>query len=193
MSGYSSVFWLSLCASLTALGLVLSIAVGRRRGFRSLLRGAAWSLIPIAAYMTGSTLMFWRIGDAIGKFGSGFVFSTLRWAGIGVAGLAVVLFLASGGRERRKAARAARAGRLSRKKTAAAGPSASGGTSALPATRPTGRSGAELARTEAPAAEPSKPKPSKAERRQQAGSAKGGPRGDDDLAEVEEILRKRGL
>ena len=70
MNGYSSVFWLALCASLTALGLVLTVLVGRRRSTRSMLHGAAWSLIPIAAYMTGSTLMLWRIGEAIGAFAS---------------------------------------------------------------------------------------------------------------------------
>ena len=109
MSGYSSVFWLSLCASLTVLGLVLTVLYGRRRSTRAMLHGAAWSLIPIAAYMTGSTLMLWRIGEAIGKFASSFVFDPLRWAGIGVTALIVVLFLAAGGRGRRKRARVARA------------------------------------------------------------------------------------
>src|SRR5207237_7341434 len=88
----------------------------------------AWSLIPIAAYMTGSTLMLWRIGEAIGSFASSFVFSTLRWAGIGVVALIIVLFLASGGRARRRAAREGRAARKQEKRAAeAAGSSDSTG------------------------------------------------------------------
>ena len=108
MSGYSSDFWLALCASLTGLGLVLTVLLGRRRSVRSMLHGAAWSLIPIAAYLTGSTLMFWRIGVAIGTWASAFVFSTQRWAGVALAGLIVVLFLVGGGRSRRRKARAKR-------------------------------------------------------------------------------------
>src|ERR1700744_6361421 len=111
MSGYSSVFWLALSAGFTALGLVLTLAIGRRRSVRSMLHGAAWSLIPIAAYMTGSTLMFWRIGTAIGKFASSFVFDPVRWAGIGVTVVIVAAFAAGGGRARRKAARQAPGGR----------------------------------------------------------------------------------
>jgi hypothetical protein len=82
---YSSIFWLPLCAALTALGLVVTYAMGRRRGYRAMLRGAAWSLIPLAAYLTGSIKMFWQIGDAIGNFASAFVFSPVKWAGIGAS------------------------------------------------------------------------------------------------------------
>src|SRR5215468_9675809 len=137
MNGYSNVFWLALCASLTALGLVLTVVIGRKRSTRAMLHGAAWSLIPIAAYMTGSTLMLWKIGAAIGAFGSAFVVSTLRWAGIGVLGLIVVLFLASGGRARRKAAREGRAARVTRRqeKKAAEAPGSGGAGSVAPGTR----------------------------------------------------------
>jgi hypothetical protein len=202
MSGYSSVFWLALCTSLTALGLVLTVLIGRRRSVRAMLHGTAWSLIPIAAYMTGSTLMFWRIGEAIGNFATSFAFSTLRWAGIGVAALAVVLFLAGGGRQRRKAARAGRTARAARRAdaetpgvvpSAAAGAVTSGAKSADPLARharipgeaepePALRRGRSASKGSAPAG--SAP----------AGKApgKGGP-ADKDLAEIEEILRNRGI
>ncbi len=111
---YSSFEWLPLCAGLTILGLILTYFAYRRRGRRAAMMGAAWSLLPIAAYLTGATEMLWKIGTAIGQFATGFVFSPEKWAGIGVTGLAVALFLAAGGRQRRKAAReqrkAARAG-----------------------------------------------------------------------------------
>src|ERR1700733_9506956 len=105
---YSSIAWLPLALGLTILGLVLSYITYRRRGLRPAMMGAAFSLLPIAAYLTGAIEMFWKIGAAIGKFGTSFVFSPEKWAGIGVTGLAVALFLAAGGRRHRQASREAR-------------------------------------------------------------------------------------
>src|SRR6516165_10837544 len=73
----------------------------RRRGLGSGLRWAAWSLLPLAAYLTGSIEMFWKMGVAIGDFAKAFVFSPKVWAGIALAGLAVVLFVVSGPMRRR--------------------------------------------------------------------------------------------
>ena len=101
MSTYNEIAWLPLCAGLTGVGLVLSYLAYRRRGLGSGLRWAAWSLLPIAAYLTGSIEMFWKMGVAIGDFAKGFVFSPKVWAGIALAGLAVVLFVVSGPMRRR--------------------------------------------------------------------------------------------
>jgi len=94
--------WLPLCGGLTGVGLVLSYLVMRRRGVRSGLRGAAWSLLPLAAYLTGAVEMLWKIGVAIGDFASGFVLSTRVWSGIAVTGVAALLFIVSGGLRRRR-------------------------------------------------------------------------------------------
>ena len=91
MSTYDKIAWLPLCGGVTGLGLVLSYLAMRRRGVGSGLRGAAWSLLPIAAYLTGSIEMFWKMGVAVGDFAKGFVFSPRVWSGIAVAGVAVVL------------------------------------------------------------------------------------------------------
>jgi hypothetical protein len=96
MSTYNQIAWFPLCAGLTGLGLVLSWFVFRRRGLRACLRGVAWSLLPLAAYLTGAIEMIWKMGVAIGDFASSFVFSPEKWAGIAVTGLAVVIFVVSG-------------------------------------------------------------------------------------------------
>ena len=96
MSTYNQIAWLPLCAGLTGLGLVWSWFLFRRRGLRSGLRGVAWSLLPLAAYLTGAIEMIWKMGVAIGDFASSFVFSPEKWAGIAVTGLAIVIFVVSG-------------------------------------------------------------------------------------------------
>jgi hypothetical protein len=96
MSGFDNVAWFPLCAGLTGLGLVASWLAARRRGVAAGMRGAAWSLLPLAAYLTGAVEMLWRIGTAVADWVGGFVFSPRVWSGVIVVGLAVVLFLLSG-------------------------------------------------------------------------------------------------
>jgi hypothetical protein len=178
--GYNSIAWLPLTAGLTAIGMILAYFAWKRHGTRAAVHVAAWSLLPIAAYLTGSIEMFWKIGTAIGGFATGFVFSPEKWAGIGVAALAVALYMSTGGRRRRKAARQARKeARAGEQRDAAAG----GGTASLERadattqTMPTSRLPERV-----PAASK---KPAKAGR--------GAPADDDDMKDIEDILRKRGI
>jgi hypothetical protein len=175
--GYNSIFWLPICAALTALGLLLTYRYGRNRGNRAMLRGAAWSLIPIAAYLTGSVQMFWKIADAIGNFATGFAFSPVKWAGIAVAGLVALLFVSTGGRKRRKASRLKAGERAEQKK--AATPAAG---TAIEATPPADTT--TLAMRGKP--EPAQTAPAKRQGKVAAAV-------DDDLRDIEEILRKRGI
>jgi hypothetical protein len=96
MSTYSQIAWLPLCGGLTGLGLVASWFVFRRRGFAAGLRVAAWSLLPLAAYLTGAIEMIWKMGTAIGSFATSFIFSPEKWAGVAVVGVAFVAFVVSG-------------------------------------------------------------------------------------------------
>ena len=173
MSTYNAIAWLPLCAGLTGIGLVASWFAMRKRGLASGLHGAAWSLLPLAAYLTGSIEMFWKIGTAIGGFAASLVFSPKVWSGVGVAALAAVLFVVSGTRRRRRkrarggeAASAAHPGgdlRPARDVPAAGGANAGSGRRAVEA------------------------KPAQA-----SAAGKGAP-ADDDMREVEEILRRRGI
>ena len=93
---YNELPWLPLCGGLTLLGLIASWVVWRRRGAAAGLRGVAWSLLPLAAYLTKAVRMLWQIGSAIGSFASSLILSPQVWAGVAVTGLAVVLFVVSG-------------------------------------------------------------------------------------------------
>lgn len=86
---------LLLSLGITVLGLLGSWAVYRRRGAASAMRGTAWSLVPMGAYLTGTT-----------KFLSDLVFSPSKWAGVIVVALAVVLYVVSGTMLRRGAGQA---------------------------------------------------------------------------------------
>jgi hypothetical protein len=170
MSTYDQIVSLPLCAGLTGLGLVLSYLVMRRRGLGSGLRGAAWSLLPLAAYLTGSVKMFWKIGVAIADFAKGFVFSTEVWSGIAVAGLAALLFVVSGPLRRRG------------KRSVRGQDQQAAGTAT---TRTAGR---EITpRTAAVATTASAQTPVKARKGKSAADD------DDDLGDVEDILRRHGI
>ena len=121
MSTYSQIAWLPLTAGLTLVGLIISFFVWRRRGVAAGLRGVAWSLLPLAAYLIGAIELLWRFGTAIGNFAGSFVFSPKVWAGIIVAIVAVVLFAASG-RLRARARRRSGGQAAARAVDAGAGP-----------------------------------------------------------------------
>lgn len=152
--------WLNIggwvCVAITIVGLVLSVMVWRKKGPGSGLRGIAWSLIPLGAYLTHSIRLIGQIGSAVVQFATSFVFSTKAWLGVGLLGISVLLFLVSGGiplmRGRRKR-KAARAGKETR--------SANNGKP--PGSVPATRDHAAM------------------------------PAGDDDLGDVREILRRRGI
>jgi hypothetical protein len=173
MSTYDKIAWLPLCGGLSGLGLILSYLVMRRRGLGSGLRGAAWSLLPLAAYLTGSIEMFWKIGTAIGDFAKGFAFSPKVWSGIALAGLAVVLFVMSGPLRRHRVARG------QDKEAASAG--TAGGVDAAK-TRQLAPRTANVPAVSTPAKAPVKVRKGKAAAAD-----------DDDLGDVADILRRHGI
>jgi len=171
MSTWNSIAWFPLCVGLTGVGLVLSWFTWRRKGARRGIQAVAWSLLPLALYLTGAIELVGKIGSAVVQFASSFVFSPKTWAGVALFILIALIFLAFGGipllsgKKRR-----ARKKELKQQGAAGKPPAAAA---------PGGREVAQVG-----AAKPAK----------QAKSAKGG--ADDDLGlddDVAEILRRRGI
>jgi hypothetical protein len=130
MGGFDGATWQALGLTVTLVGLVVTALVWRRRGPASGLRALAWSLLPLAAGLTGVLRLAWDIADSVGSWAARLVFSPVVWLGLLVAGVSAVLFVVSGflGRRRpdsRAAARAA-APAPSRKAVPSAGPAATG-------------------------------------------------------------------
>lgn len=126
---YSQIEWLPITAGLAILGLIVSFFLWRRRGAAAGLRGVAWSLLPVAAYLIGAIELLWRFGSAIASFASSFVFSPRVWAGIIVALVSVLLFVVSG-RLRSRARR--RSGGQAAPKAAGAGTGTGAATAGKP-------------------------------------------------------------
>ena len=147
--------WAALTLSLTVLGGIWTWYAFRRRGVASGLRALAFTLLPLAAYLTRTLRMFTRIGEAVADWAASLVFNPMVWSGVVVAGISVVLFVVSGVlRRRRTGSRDAGPARPGQVGKAGKG----------------GRSG-EL-----------------------SGPAAGGAAaGDDEMAEIEALLRKRGI
>jgi hypothetical protein len=167
---YSQIPWLPLAGGLALLGFIGSWFAWRRRGIAAALRGVAWSLLPVAAYLTKTVKVLWQIGSAIASWATSFVFSFQVWLGVAVAGVAAVLFVVSSWMRGRKARK---------------------GTGAQPSATALGSDvAAALGRTAGSA----KPVTAgKGELAAKAPGRKGGANDDDDLADVAEILRRRGI
>jgi cytochrome c oxidase assembly factor CtaG len=176
---WNNIAWFPLCVGLSGVGLVLSWLTWRRRGVRRGIRAAAWSLLPLALYLTGSILLVGRIGSAVVNFAQSFVFSPKTWSGVVLFVVAAVIFLVSGGipllssaRKRAKKRELKRAGSATEVTTA-------GGAVAVSAGRGDPAS--------APAKTVTAPTPA-------AKRGKGAAADDDGLdADVADILRRRGI
>lgn len=91
----ASASWAALAIGLAALGAVLSWIAYRRRGPVAGLRGVAWTLLPIAAWLTGTLSLAGEIGSDVSAWAAHLIFSPFVWAGIAVAGVSAMLFVAT--------------------------------------------------------------------------------------------------
>ncbi|MBD3145427.1 cellulose synthase [Microbispora bryophytorum] len=171
---FDDIAWLPLCAGLTAVGVGLSYLTFRRRGVTAGLRATAWSLLPLAAYLTGALQTLWNVGAAVVGFVTGLVLSPAVWAGVVLAGLSALLFVVSG---------TLRGRALSRTRTARPEP---GGGAAAPE-----RSAA--ARTTAPQAATPKAATTKAVQTGKTAPRQVEQPAGDDFSDIEAILKRRGI
>jgi hypothetical protein len=93
-----------------ALAVALSILLGvvtfyrrRSRGLVAGLRGAGWTLLPLAAWLTGVLELAFEVGQSVGDWAVDLVFKPSVWLGIVLAGVAGVLFGAAALLGRRRA------------------------------------------------------------------------------------------
>jgi hypothetical protein len=105
-----STTWQALGLVLTLIGLALSFVVWRRSGPGRGLRAAGWSLVPLAAGLTGLLRLAWELLDSLLRWAVGMVFSPLAWIGLCVAALALALHVAGSLLLRRSAPDSARSG-----------------------------------------------------------------------------------
>ena len=83
--------WTALALTLTLLGAAGTWLAYRRRGLAAGFRGAGLTLLVPAAWLTDTLRMFTRIADAVGDWALGLALSPVVWAGIVLAGVAVLL------------------------------------------------------------------------------------------------------
>jgi hypothetical protein len=110
------VTWGALTLTLTAIGGFYTWWAYQNRGATPAMRGLALTLLPAAAWLTGTLEMFTRIADAVSDWALHLAFSPKVWLGVILAACSVGLFLVSGflrnrgiggGAPQRKAAKAA--------------------------------------------------------------------------------------
>lgn len=88
--------WGALAITLTLLGGLYTYVAYQRRGLAAALRGAGLTLLPVAAWLTGVLELLTEIGDAVGDWAVKLALSPSLWAGVALAGFAVVLLVVSG-------------------------------------------------------------------------------------------------
>ncbi|MEU8379139.1 cellulose synthase [Streptosporangium sp. NPDC048865] len=192
---FEQIAWLPVCAGITGVGLVLSFLVMRRRGAAAGLRTMAWSLLPVAAFLTGALPTLWQIGTAVVTFVANLVLNPTVWAGVGVAGLSALLFLVSGflrGRKLRAASSGSSGSSGSSKGSSAPVVSAPAGAGQHRAVTPgaQGTPGATAVTQPLPKRTPA---PSPVSRAAAGSKPAAKPAADDDFSDIEDILKRRGI
>lgn len=163
-SSISDGTWLALALVLTALGATWTWYAWRRRGVASAVRGAGLTLLAPAAYLTDTLELAGDVAVDVGRWGRGLVLSPTVWVGIVLAGVAVLLLVVAGVLRTR-------------------------GIGTAPAARDAGPPAETARRPGRTARTAGDPPPAPAPRRSGSTSAPV----DDDLADIEEILRRRGI
>ncbi|GCE01715.1 hypothetical protein [Embleya hyalina] len=167
----------ALCMALTGLGLVIAVQKARQRRFLNATRWTAAALFPIGLYLTGLATLGRRVGSAVADWATDLAFGLKAWGGVAILAFAVILLMITRmvGGKKKSAEPSGTASTTSSDLSALLG----GGGPAAGA----GGSGGALPRSQ-------QPKPAAAPRSRRSSRASGG---DDEFAEIEELLRRRGI
>ncbi|WP_143657821.1 hypothetical protein [Embleya scabrispora] len=169
----------ALCMALTGLGLVIAVQRARQRRFLNATRWTAAALFPIGLYLTGLATLSRRVGSAVADWATDLAFGLKAWGGVAILAFAVILLMITrmvGGKKKSTESSGTASTTSSDLDLSAllggGGPVAgAGGSGGAP---PRGR----------------QPKPAAAPRSRRSSRASGG---DDEFAEIEELLRRRGI
>jgi hypothetical protein len=88
--------WAALALILTIVAAGYAWVSWRRRGLAAGLRGVAWTLLPVAAWLTGTLKLVAGILEDVISWAAKLVFSPVVWLGIVIAGVAAALWVLSG-------------------------------------------------------------------------------------------------
>lgn len=154
---------LLVCLGLTLLGVLFTALAGRRGNRGRVVQGLALTLAPVGLYLSGLLGLLWRGVTALGNWATALTMSRTVWVGLSLLAVCLVLWLVGG-------VVARRAPRSKRRPVA---------DSASPRSATPAVSGADHRR---------QAKPSTG-----AANSKASPPVDDDMAEIEELLKSRGI
>lgn len=143
----NDVSWGALALALAVLGGLYTWRAWHRRGLGAAVRGAGYTLVPVAAWLTGALELFGNYVDDTSRWLTRLAFNPVVWFGVALAVLAVLLIGVGGVLTRRSAPAEASAKKQKR-----------------------GRPAVGAART-----------------------PQDGPIIDDELADIEALLKKRGI
>lgn len=167
--------WAALTVVLTILGLAWTVIAFRRRGAINALRALGFTLLPAAAWLTGTLTMFTEIVSSISNWATNLVFDPQVWTGVALAGVGVgFVLLAAFLRDRQLA-------KVQDKTATAVGKSGSPSS--------TGTGSASAVSTPRPASTPSTTSSSTTSTTGKTRKSDSEP----EMEDVEEMLRKRGI
>ena len=155
---------LPICVGLSLLGIIITGIAWRRGSKGRLIQGIGLALAPIALYFTGLLRILWDFVVAVIGWAGQIIFSPAVWFGLSLLGLCLVLWVVGGIVAKRAAVRAIAA----RGGAGDAAGSSRAGSSKAVGGRTSSRSSGAVARQSAPPI-------------------------DDDMAEIEALLKSRGI
>jgi hypothetical protein len=89
---YDAAAWGALAFALSILLGVVTFFRWRSRGAAAGLRGAGFTILPVAAWLTGVLELAFDIADSVGRWAVHVVFSPAVWLGIVLVGVSALLF-----------------------------------------------------------------------------------------------------